>query len=158
MAATSASTGGSGRCARSVGAPAPGGGSGFCEHGGRRCTCKECGGTGICEHRRQRCECKDCGGSQICEHGRKRYRCIECGGKGICKHTKRRSYCKECRGGAARGPLEPRTVQQALTVSEGTVHEGWDVVCEDEEFRDALAVQLFAKDELFAEVDWEDDM
>ena len=43
------------------------------------------------------------------------------------------------------------------TVSEGTVHEGWDVVCEDEEFRDALAVELFAlEDELFAEVDWED--
>ena len=131
-------------------------GSGVCEHGRKRCFCKDCGGKGLCGHGRRRRQCKECGGAGICEHGRERNYCKDCGGSQICKHSKRRSYCKECRGGAARGPLEPRTVQQALTVSEGTVHEGWDVVCEDEEFRDALAVQLFAEDELFAEVDWED--
>ena len=131
-------------------------GTGICEHGRRRCACKDCGGSSICEHGRQRCACKDCGGSQICEHGRQRNRCIECGGTGICKHSKRRSYCKECRGGAARGPLGRCKVQQAPTVSEGTVDEGWDVLSEDEEFRDALAVELFPEDALFAEVDWED--
>ena len=69
-----------------------------------------------------------------CEHSRRRHSCIECSGNGICKHSKRRSRCKECRGGAAR---TPRTVQQAETVSEGTMDEGWKVLCEDEEFRDA---------------------
>ena len=105
---------------------------------------------------RQRRQCKDsaaAGGSEVCEHSRRRHSCIECSGNGICKHSKRRSRCKECRGGAAR---TPRTVQQAQTVSKGTMDEGWKVLCEDEEFRDALAVELFAEDALFSEVDWED--
>ena len=104
-----------------------------CPHGRRQYHCKECGGKGICEHGRQRGRCKECGGAQICEHGRERYTCKECGGKGICEHGRERSYCKECRGGAA------------------TVDEGWDVLSED-----ALAVELFPEDALFAEVDWED--
>ena len=134
-------------------------GTGICEHGRRRSICIECGGTEICEHRRKRSKCKDCGGSEICEHGRQRNCCIECGGKGICKHSKRRSKCKECRGGPARGPLGRCKVQQAPTVSEGTVDEGWDVLSEDEEFRDALAVELFGAEppeDALAEVDWED--
>ena len=40
------------------------------------------GGKGIiCEHGRRRCRCKDCGGKGICEHGRQRHGCKEYGGK-----------------------------------------------------------------------------
>ena len=72
----------------------------FCEHGRRRCQCKDCGGVGICEHGKYRSRCKECGGKSFCEHGRERYYCKECGGGGICQHGRQRSKCKECGGTA----------------------------------------------------------
>ena len=84
----------------------------ICEHGRRRCRCKECGGSEICEHGRNRRFCKQCGGSGICEHGKRRERCKECGGSQICEHGKRRDACKECRGARARGQKRARQRQE----------------------------------------------
>ena len=67
-----------------------------CEHGRRKCRCKECGGIGICEHNKRKSICKECGGSSICEHNRRKNQCKDCGGSQICEHDKQKSHCKEC--------------------------------------------------------------
>ena len=83
-------------------------GKGICEHGRRRCSCKECGGASAStggarllqgvrglEHLRAReaaTPVQGGGGSQIC--GGQRYQCKECGGLGSASTGGRQ--CKEC--------------------------------------------------------------
>ena len=112
--------------------------------------CKECGGASFCEHGRRRSCCKECGGSSFCEHGRQHFRCKECkecGGSGIRKHRRRRHQCKErSQESVTRHASTPQTVQAP---TEGVMDgEGWDMLSEDREFRDALAAELFVG------VDW----
>ena len=55
-------------------------GSGFCKHGHRKYSCKQCK-TGQCPHGRNKNDCleDDCPGTNCCKHGRQRAsRCAHC--------------------------------------------------------------------------------
>ena len=76
-----------------------------CEHGKRRCRCRECGGGEFCKHDMRRSRCKECGGGELCKHTKRKEYCKECGGKSLCKsshcqthvHTKKyQGYCVNC--------------------------------------------------------------
>lgn len=70
-----------------------------CEHGKRRCRCKECKGVSICEHNRERIDCRDCKGTNFCLHDKRKTQCRECDGSSFCKeHGCRKNMCKECKG------------------------------------------------------------
>ena len=68
----------------------------LCEHGRRKCQCRDCGGSSFCVHDRQKYTCKECKGTSICEHNRIRSECKECKGTSICEHNKKKSRCPVC--------------------------------------------------------------
>jgi hypothetical protein len=67
-----------------------------CEHGKRKCFCKECGGNQFCTHNKRKDYCKECGGSQICKHNKRKDMCKECAGSQFCEHTRLKCDCKVC--------------------------------------------------------------